>query len=312
MKVDTIRCASLAAVLVFGDGAFASEGGGSVYLQGTYGDFAAGVAGEAGIYLRNDLALYDADIGARPLGGVVAAGMDSEVWLNVVKLSWVSDIEILGGTYIAAVAIPYALDVDASARIARENLQVFREGTTNGFGDPFLTPLAISWNQGAHHVIASLGVSVPLGKYDRDEILNLGRNYWAVDPTVSYSYLDTDQVWDISLAAGVLFNTENDDTDYTTGKEFHLDWFAGRYLSQTFGLGLVGYWYEQLSDDDGFIPPFLDDGFRGRGAGIGPALMKSFTLKGTNLTLIGKWIHDLESENRLDGDLFMFSVALQL
>ena len=71
--------------------------------------------------------------------------MNSKVWLNAVKLSWVSQIEILEGRYIAALAIPCALDVGASARISREDIQVFRQGTTNGFGDPFLTPLAISW-----------------------------------------------------------------------------------------------------------------------------------------------------------------------
>ena len=41
-------------------------------------------------------------------------------------------------------------------------------------------------------------------------------------------------------------------------------------------------------------------------------LLAEAAVKGINLTLIGKWIHDLESENRLDGDLFMFSMALQL
>ena len=33
----------------------AGEGGGSAYLQGTFNDFAAGVFGPPGFYLRNDL-----------------------------------------------------------------------------------------------------------------------------------------------------------------------------------------------------------------------------------------------------------------
>ena len=61
-------------------------------------------------------------------------------------------------------------------------------------------------------------------------MLNLGRNYLAVYSAVSYSDLDSEQVLDISMAAGVPLNAENDDTDYATGNEFHLDWFAGRYV----------------------------------------------------------------------------------
>lgn len=83
--------------------------------------------------------------------------------------------------------------------------------------------------------------------------------------------------------AGVLFNFENPDTDYTTATEFHLDWLAGRYFSPTVAVALNGYWYEQLTDD-GSIPPLVDERFHGRGIGIGPAPERDTLFSKTLLT----------------------------
>jgi len=47
----------------------ASEGGSSGYLQGSYGDFASGMIGPSGFYMRNDLFFADTSIGVRTLGG---------------------------------------------------------------------------------------------------------------------------------------------------------------------------------------------------------------------------------------------------
>ncbi len=294
--------------------AMAGEGGGSVYLQGTYGDFAAGAGGPAGFYLRNDLTYYDAEVGLRPLGGRLSAGADQGVWLNLLKLSVVTDLKVLGGTFVAGAAFPYALDVDVNGRLGvGDGFGVFAQGTTHGFGDPYITPAAINWTRGVHNTTVGIAFNVPWGKYDVDNILNLGRNYWAFDPTVSYSYLD-DKGWDLSFTAGILFNQENPDTDYTTGDEFHLDFNLARHLSPTFGIGLTGYWYEQISDDEGELPVFLRsrDGFRGSGFGIGPSVTTAFQLGGHGFNLIAKWLHDVEDDNRWAGDLVMVSLATRI
>ncbi len=53
--------------------ALAGEGGGSNYLQATYGDFQAAVWDPTGLYMRNNSFFYDGDIGVRPLGGASTA-----------------------------------------------------------------------------------------------------------------------------------------------------------------------------------------------------------------------------------------------
>jgi len=46
-------------------------------------------------------------------------------------------------------------------------------------------------------------------------------------------------------------NTENPDTDYRTGTEFHLDFMLNQFLAESFGIGFHGYYYDQLTGDSG-------------------------------------------------------------
>jgi hypothetical protein len=290
--------------------AFAGEGGASYYLQGAYNDFAVAVGGPSGFYLRTDLVYQDAGIGVRPLGGRISAGIDQGVWTLMAKPAWVSDIKIFGGTFGVAAVIPYALDANASLRASGPGFDVFREGDESGLADIWLTPVSLNWANGPHNTAFAFNVVVPTGKYDAGKAINPGRNYWAMDPTVSYTYLDN-AGWDISATAGVIFNATNPDTDYRTGNEFHLDWLAGRHLSETFGVGLTGYWYQQFTSDNGAIPPGADEGFKGSGIGVGIAATQTVRLGATDVTFIGKWIHDLETENRMEGDVAMLSTAFK-
>jgi hypothetical protein len=106
---------------------FAGEGGGSHYLQGTRSDFQAGVFGPAGVYYRNDLFYYDADIGARPLGGRVAGRSEQEIWANLAKVAYLGERKVLGARYGAAVSVPVVINAkvngaargDPSARFGR-------------------------------------------------------------------------------------------------------------------------------------------------------------------------------------------------
>jgi hypothetical protein len=57
--------------------------------------------------------------------------------------------------------------------------------------------------------------------------------------------------WDLSATAGFTFNETNAATDYKTGDEFHLEWAVTKYLSKQFTIGVVGYYYQQLTPDTG-------------------------------------------------------------
>lgn len=70
----------------------------------------------------------------------------------------------------------------------------------------------------------------------------------------------------------------------------------------------MGYYYKQLEGDDGnLIGNLSADNFKGRGAGIGPAVIYNFKTGGRTVSLIGKALYDVDAEKRYDGNLYMLS-----
>jgi hypothetical protein len=251
------------------------------------------------------------------LGGRVATKADQELWLNLLKLAYLSDTELWGARVGYAITIPLGdADVSGSARVPAVGAEVFRSGGETGFGDIYINPLMLNWVRGNNHFTFAPGIVAPTGKYDKDKLVNIGRNYWAVDVAGSYTYLNQQTGREFSTTAGVLFNDENSDTDYRTGREFHLDWTLTQYFSESFGMGLAGYWYEQISDDKGNLAGGLTaqndfDGFRGSGWGLGPAFVTNINVGDMTVSVIGKALFDLDSTNRFEGDIFMISGAFQ-
>ena len=90
-----------------------------------------------------------------------------------------------------------------------------------------------------------------------------------------------------------------------------MDFALNKFLTKEHDLavGLAGYYYKQLSGDSG-DGALLGD-FKGESYGIGPALLWSPKVEKGHLSLILKWIHDLDYENRLEGDYGQLIVAYQ-
>lgn len=311
LQMKTV-CITITLLVGFSASTFASEGGSSSYLQGTYGEFASGMLGDSGFYMRDDLFYYSASIGVNPLGGAVSVGSSQDIWGNLFKFAYVSDMEILGGRYNAALAIPLIVHGSVSAKVAGIGPQIFREGNVSGIGDAYLTPFALGWDLGNHHVNANLSFVAPTGGYDKDKLLNAGRNYWSFDPTVYYTWLQPERGHEVTVTLGYMMNDENSATNYTTGDEMHLDWTLSQHFSPHFAVALTGYWYEQITHDKGDPVAGIDiEKFSGSGVGVGPAVYYSREVGGKNINFIAKWITDIESENRMDGDIYMVSVAFK-
>jgi hypothetical protein len=292
----------------------ASEGGSSLYLQGTYNDWAVAVWGPMGVYVRNDTFFYKCEFGAQPLGGRLAAGVNQNVWGNATKIAFVSDWKILGGTYGAAISIPVVINayVTGGGRIA--NRGIFKGGSVSGLGDMMFIPFQLNWAWGDHHLtLLPVGVRAPTGGYQTDRLLNTGRNYWAFDSSFSYTWLDSKRGHEVSFTAGIFNNTRNPATDYRTGSEFHLDWLVGQHFSKRFAVGATGYWYYQVTNDQGPLPaPLKAENFDAAGAGVGAAMLFTPNIFGKDVNFIAKWVHDVYGKRRFEGDLFMFTVALKV
>jgi hypothetical protein len=300
--------------------AIAGEGASSHYMPGTGGDFAMALIGPAGFYVRNDLVYFQGDMGPVTLGNRVYTSASQDVWANTVKGIYLSDGGLFGGRFGAVVSLPIVID----ATIAGEAVfpvAIERSGSRSGLSDIALTGF-LNWASGNSHFSAGMTIYAPTGAYDEDRIINLGRNYWSFDPLVTYTWLHPKRGHEFSVTTGVMFNTENDATNYESGTEWHADFTLAQHFSPRFAVGVVGSLLEGLSDDDG---PLLDrantvlpvlglkplGGFRASYFGAGPAVLYTAKLGDTDVNLIGKYLFDVSHEHRFNSDYLMVSAAFK-
>ena len=107
---------------------------------------------------------------------------------------------------------------------------------------------------------------------------------------------------------GYGYNTENEDTDYHSGDAVHLDFVLNQFFTESFAIGIIGYFYKQIGADSG--DGALLGSFKGEGAGIGPAIYYSKEISGKDVYFIAKWMHDYHAEKRVEGDYVYASFAL--
>ena len=141
--------------------------------------------------------------------------------------------------------------------------------TANGFGD--ILPLAsLRWNFGVHNFMTYLTGNLTTGVYHSQSIANLGIGHNAIDGGGSYTYFDQKTGREFSATLGFTYNFENEHTNYQNGIDMHLDWGASQFLTKQWQVGIVGYWYDQLSCDSGSGDRV--GCFESRVVGIGPQI----------------------------------------
>jgi hypothetical protein len=301
--------ALLVFVLITAPSGYAAQGGYTNYVPGLYGSFAVAVAPEPGFYMLNDFYWYTADGNSTRVvqDAQVQADINLDVGAYIATGLYVTDKTLFGGRYAFGGEIPVIYtDLSGQFDVAGTPFPFDDDGV--GIGDPGIVPIALFWNFGNFHLNAYEFIVVPLGQYDKNELINAGLNFWTFDTVVAGTYLHPEKGFELSAAVGYIFNTENQDIDYKTGQEFHVDYMINQYLSETFAIGLQGFYYKQTTADSGSA--VLIEDFKGEAAGIGPAVTWGTQVKDVGLYLTAKWITEFHAENRLEGDHFFLNVTL--
>ncbi|HEU5135298.1 MAG TPA: transporter [Steroidobacteraceae bacterium] len=294
-----VPLAAFGLVALLPGAANAAEGGWSNYWQGSYGDFAAAVTTSPGVYVRNDVVYHDAGIGTRPISGGVDPGFDQKLFMDRLTFGGFTGGDMFGARFGIEVVLPYTFDLT----VEQNGPGPFASPRDQAMGDPILRP-QLAWGSGPHYSKLSFGIVFPWGTHDEDTVVSIGRNYWSFDPAYTYTYL-SDSGWDLSATLGYMFNMENSlsGPNYETGDEVHLDALFGKHFGERFSVGIAGYWYSQVNDDDGFTPAPLESGYPSEGGGFGPVIR----FGNKNFSVVAKWLYDAHAENRLDGDLYQLS-----
>ncbi|NWK55884.1 transporter [Verrucomicrobiaceae bacterium N1E253] len=287
---------------------YAAEGGSSHYTPGFYGDFGVALEPEPGLYLRNDLYFYHGDAGRQRFVdvGQIRSELELDMAMYMLTALKVTEHELFGAQYAMGAYLPVlAMDLSATVELGQNDRSFDDDGLF--VSDLGLIPISLYWNCGNWHFNASEIVTVPIGQYDQDDDLNGGLNYWSFETTFSTTYLHPEKGTEFSFALGYIYNTENQDTNYQTGQELHLELMLNQYLSETFAIGLQGFVYQQITGDSG-SGALLGD-FKGEAAGIGPAVYWAGELGGCPLGVSARWIHEFGVDKRLEGDHFFLSAT---
>ncbi len=141
---------------------------------------------------------------------------DANARVNMAFLGYVHTLAVAGQSAKVGLVLPVA-GLDATGYVE----DLFRTRNDSGLADPsfyfalnLLGAPALSYEEFGRFqqetiVGLSFKLTVPLGTYDNDKLLNIGTNRWSFEPEIGVS--KALGRWTVEAAAAVIFYTDNDD-----------------------------------------------------------------------------------------------------
>ena len=168
-----------------------------------------------------------------------------------------------------------------------------------GFGD-LVPQFNVRWNKGVDNWMVYITGDIPVGAYDPNRLANLGIGHGAIDAGGGYTYFNPQTGHEFSAVLGFTYNLENNDTNYKNGIDMHLDWGASQFLTKEWQVGLVGYFYDQISCDSGSGDRV--GCFESRVIGVGPQIGHIFKVSDDYQGYINlKGYKEFDAAHRPDG-----------
>lgn len=158
---------------------------------------------------------------------------------------------------------------------------------------------ALRWNAGVNNFMVYTTGDIPVGAYDSMRLSNIGLGHGAIDAGGGYTYFNPQTGHEFSAVTGFTYNFNNPTTNYQSGVDWHLDWGASQFLSKQFSVGLVGYFYDQVSGDSGSGNRV--GSFESRVIGLGPQMTFLFPVGQMQGYLNLKAYKEFDAQNRPDG-----------
>ncbi len=294
---------ALCLALAAGSPALAGEGGTSHILPGANATLMDLPPTTPGLFFKPMFLNYRGDASARvPTAAGIVANMNVEANTLVIGGGYGLEQPVLGGAhYSVAAFLPYtSLDISANAEVLggiRVNSKV------SGVGDMTVVPVMLAWKSADWQYDFLMPVYAPTGSYTVGRLGNPGLNYWTVDPIVGAAYSNAKTGLNAAVHLGYAMNSANSDTDYRSGNVLHIDASVQQIFPLGSGFANIGAeaWVFQQSSCDSGTGATLGC-FKGRTSGIGPVLGYILPVGQQKLILEFKWLAELDTKNRLNGD----------
>lgn len=308
MPSQHARLASLIAIgvsLTHPTSALADEGGLSFWLPGLFGSFAAAPAEPgwsiASFYYHSSVTSNGGATFLR--GGRIEAGLQGRGDLIGIGPTYTFETSVLGGQAAVSVlgvggrnwgSVGAILTGPRGNAVSGE-----RSEALTSIGDLF-PQATLKWNRGVNNFMIYGTGDIPIGDYDESRLANLGLGHAAIDGGFGYTYLNPAKHFEFSAVGGLTYNFINPATLYQNGVDAHLDWGASYFLTERLNMGVVGYVFQQITNDHGAGARL--GGFRSRVAGAGPQLNYFFPL-GEKIQAVAsvKAYKEFAAQNRPDG-----------
>jgi len=309
------------ALLLFGstsEAAYADESGISYWLPGRFSSLAATpqVPGwsMAAVYYHTSVEASGAVAAARQIqiGRFPAnvnvdfnASLNAQADLILLNPTYTFGTPVLGGQLAIGITGIFGranTGIDGTLTTVLGPLVATRTGSISdsltSVGDLY-PQITLKWNAGVHNYMTYVTGDIPVGAYDPTRLSNLGIGHGAIDGGGGYTYFNPATGHEFSAVAGFTYNFKNQDTQYQNGIDFHLDWGASQFLSKQVFVGVVGYAYQQITDDFGQSP--ILGGFRSRVVGVGPQIGYLFPVGDMQGYLNLKGYGEFDAANRPSG-----------
>jgi len=214
----------------------AMAGGAQHYPNGAEG-FECGMVPPPGLHFVNYNLFYMAS-DLKDNDGEKVPGLDLKlnVFGEVTRFVYTSKAQILGANWGCQLFVP----------ILRTSMM---DITKSGLGDIIIDPFILSWHRPCFHAVVGLDIYLPSGTYDKTKPVSPGRNLVTYEPVFAFTYIPPNG-WSWSMKFMYDINGENDDLKLTPGNEFHFDYALGYAAHPKVKLGVAGYFYQQVTDDE--------------------------------------------------------------
>jgi hypothetical protein len=302
-----------AALLLIVPSAYAEEGGTGHYLPGSMASFLDATPTSGSYGLKLNAVYYDGSLGRDPItfAGLTLQDVKAESYALGLVGFWSPKLDLPEQwSYATAVAVPYVW-VEVEGTVSAGGLQGRKSDSINGFGDILLFPLMLTYAVSPDFKVdGRLGIYAPTGRYKVGRLANTGKNYWTFEPALGLYYFGKENGIEATLIGAVDLNTKNEDTEYQSGTQLHVEGALAQHfplLGGFAGVGATAFWYDQITDDSG--SGAVLGGFQARTTGVGPAISWAGKLGSCEIVSEVKWLPELETRNRLEGDYFWMKLV---
>lgn len=283
----------------------ATEGASSHYFPGSSTTFVAAIPPAPGFMMASQMLYYNGKADAAVMGGYAHLDLKAEAFYDYIGAFYTFKKPVFGSRLQIGAAVPVG-HASVNANVGTPYHAINASDNRTDIGDSMVSA-ALYWGKGDFHYKLVESIFIPTGRYNVDNLANVGRNYWSFDTSLAITWLDSKTGTEISVTPGIMFNTKNTATDYKSGNEFHVDFAVNKFFSPDFAVGLHGYYYRQLSSDS--CSGAVLGGFEGESFGIGPAFLWLPKVGKGKLSVSAKWLHDLRQTNRMHGDYGQLTVG---